>query len=39
MELTSISTRVATDEVERAIAAFARQPNGGLIMTGSSDSA
>src|SRR5262245_1427754 len=37
VELTSISTRVATDEIERAIAAFARQPNGGLIMTGEHD--
>src|SRR5262249_47265686 len=39
VELTSISTRVATDEIERAIAAFARQPNGGLIMTGSTTAA
>ena len=31
VELTSISSRVATDEIERAIAAFARQPNGGLF--------
>jgi putative ABC transport system substrate-binding protein len=39
VELTSISSRVATDELERAIAAFARQPNGGLIMTGSTTAA
>jgi putative ABC transport system substrate-binding protein len=39
VELTSISSRVATDEIERAIAAFARQPNGGLIMTGSTTAA
>src|SRR5262245_504874 len=39
VELTSISTRVATDEIERAIAAFARQPNGGLIMTASTTAA
>src|SRR5262245_26775140 len=39
VELISISTRVATDEIERAIAAFARQPNGGLIMTGSTTAA
>jgi ABC transporter substrate binding protein len=37
VELTSISSRVATDELERAIAAFA--PNGGLIMTGSTTAA
>src|SRR5262249_936572 len=34
VELSSVSSR-ATDEIERAITAFARQPNGGLIMTGS----
>ena len=32
VELSSINSR-ATDEIERAIATFARQPNGGLIMT------
>jgi putative ABC transport system substrate-binding protein len=39
VELTSINTRRATDEIERDIAAFARQPNGGLIMTGSTTAA
>jgi putative tryptophan/tyrosine transport system substrate-binding protein len=39
VELTSINTRVATDEIERAIATFARQPNGGLIMTVSTTAA
>ena len=39
VELTSISTRVATEEIEGAIASFARQPNGGLIMTGSTTAA
>jgi putative ABC transport system substrate-binding protein len=38
MELSSISSH-ATDEIERAIATFARQPNGGLIMTGSTTAA
>jgi putative tryptophan/tyrosine transport system substrate-binding protein len=39
VELISISSRRATDEIERDIAAFARQPNGGLIMTGSTTAA
>jgi putative ABC transport system substrate-binding protein len=38
VELSSINSR-ATDEIERAIATFARQPNGGLIMTGSTTAA
>src|SRR5262245_27090262 len=38
VELNSVSTR-ATDEIERAITAFARQPNGGLILTGSTTAA
>src|SRR5262245_16813906 len=38
VELSSVSSR-ATDEIERAITAFARQPNGGLIMTGSTTAA
>ena len=39
VELTSISTRVATEDIERAIPSFARQPDGGLIMTGSTTAA
>jgi putative tryptophan/tyrosine transport system substrate-binding protein len=38
LELSSINSR-ATDEIERAIATFARQPNGGLIMTVSTTAA
>jgi putative tryptophan/tyrosine transport system substrate-binding protein len=38
VELSSINSR-ATDEIERAIATFARQPNGGLIITGSTAAA
>ena len=38
VELSSINSR-ATDEIERAIATFARQPHGGLIVTGSTTAA
>jgi putative ABC transport system substrate-binding protein len=38
VELSSISSR-AKDEIERAIISFARQPYGGLIMTGSTTAA
>jgi putative ABC transport system substrate-binding protein len=39
VELSPINTRAATGEIERAVAAFARQPNGGLIHTASAGAA
>jgi len=39
VELRPITTRADTGEIERAIATFARRPNGGLIMTASAGAA
>ena len=35
LEVSPVNMRDASDEIERAIAAFARSPNGGLIVTAS----
>jgi putative ABC transport system substrate-binding protein len=39
VELRPINTRADTGEIERAVAAFARQPNGGLFHTASTGTA
>ena len=39
VELSPINTRADMGEIERAVAAFARQPNGGLIQTSSAGTA
>jgi ABC-type uncharacterized transport system substrate-binding protein len=39
VELSPINTSFATAEIERAVASFARQPNGGLILTASAGAA
>jgi ABC-type uncharacterized transport system substrate-binding protein len=39
VELSPINTRADTGEIERAVATFARRPNGGLIMTASAAAA
>ena len=39
VELSPINTRADTEEIERAVAASARQPNGGLILTQSAGAA
>jgi putative ABC transport system substrate-binding protein len=39
VELSAVNMRSDTDEIERAVAAFARQPNSGLILTASAGAA
>jgi putative ABC transport system substrate-binding protein len=39
VELTAVNMRIETGEIEHAVAAFARQPNGSLILTGSAGAA
>jgi putative ABC transport system substrate-binding protein len=39
VELSSANTRADTGEIERAVATFARRPNGGLILTASASAA
>jgi ABC-type uncharacterized transport system substrate-binding protein len=39
VELTAVNMRSETGEIERAVAAFARQPNSGLILTASAGAA
>jgi putative tryptophan/tyrosine transport system substrate-binding protein len=39
VELSSINSRIGSDEIERAFTSFARQPDGGVIVTGNTGSA